>query len=100
MSRRHVKKITKKRASRWPLAIILAGIVLAAGAFLLAGIGSDGDYTAKVKGAPAIEVDQQEFDYGEVKLGSVITTSVRVTNVGEKPLRFTSRPYVELIDGC
>lgn len=100
MSRHKTKKVVKNRASRWPLAAALAGVLLITGAILLAGKGEEQDYTPKVKGEPAIEVDQQEFDYGDVKLGSVINTSVRVTNVGDEALRFTSRPYVELIDGC
>ncbi len=70
------------------------------GAILLAGKGSETDYKAKVKGQPAIVVDQQEYDYGEVKLGSSIKTAVKVTNVGDEPLRFSGRPYVELVEGC
>lgn len=100
MSRHKTKKALKKRVSRWPLAAALAGVLLITAALLLAGKGDAADYTAKVKGQPAIEVDQKEVDYGDVKLGSMIKTSVRVTNVGDQPLRFSSRPYVELIDGC
>lgn len=100
MSRHKTKKVVKKRASRWPLAAALVGVLLITAALLLSGKDEASEYTAKVKGQPAIEVDQKEVDYGDVKLGSMIKTSVRVTNVGDQPLRFSGRPYVELIDGC
>lgn len=100
MSRHKVNKAVKKQKSRWPLAAALAGLLLITGAILLAGKDQDQGYTTELKGEPAIEVDQQEFDYGDVKLGSMVTTSVKVTNTGGEPLRFTGRPYVELIDGC
>lgn len=100
MSRHKTKKIVKKQAFRWQLVAALAGVLLITGALLLAGKGDAAEFAAKVKGQPAIEVDQKEVDYGDVKLGSMIKTSIRVTNVGDQPLRFSSRPYVELIDGC
>ncbi len=79
---------------------VLAGVLLIGGAILLAGKGSETDYTAKAKGQPAITVDQQEYDYDDVKLGSSIKTAVKVTNVGDQPLRFSGRPYIELVEGC
>lgn len=100
MSRHKVKKTIRKRTPRWPLAAALVGVLLIASAFLLTGKGPETDFVAKVKGRPAIEVNQQEYDYGDVRLGSTIKTSVTVTNVGDEPLRFSGRPYVELVEGC
>jgi hypothetical protein len=98
MSSRLKKRQAKKTAS-WPLWLALAGmVILAAGVALAVKGGSKS--APGVTGAPALAVDQQRIDYGEVKLGSVITTRVQVTNVGDQPLRFTDNPYVELVEGC
>ncbi len=79
---------------------ILLGIVsLSVGLFLILSAKKVSQAT-RVTGQPYIEVDSTMLDYGQVKLGSVVNATIRVTNTGDQPLRFSEKPYVELIEGC
>jgi hypothetical protein len=49
---------------------------------------------------PRISVDQDRFDYGNVKLNTTIETAVRVRNIGNQVLALEQNPVVELIEGC
>jgi hypothetical protein len=57
-------------------------------------------YTPEVTGAPAVQVDKQVVDLGNIRLGKWVNTSFQVTNVGDQPLRLTQKPYVEVKEGC
>lgn len=96
-----VKHKKKKNKLLW-LVISAAGLFLfLVAAYLLAGNGRGAKKPIEVSGSPAIRVDQEVFEYGDVKLGGTpIKTEVRVTNVGDETLRFTEAPYVEVVEGC
>lgn len=49
---------------------------------------------------PRISVDQDRFDYGNVKLNTTIEAAVRVRNTGNQELALEQNPVVELIEGC
>ncbi len=53
-----------------------------------------------VADGPRISVDQDRFDYGDVKLNTTIETSVHVRNIGDQVLALDQNPVVELIEGC
>ena len=53
-----------------------------------------------VTGGPALQVDKQNIDFGNVTLGQTVEAKFEVTNVGDQPLRFTKKPYVEVVEGC
>jgi hypothetical protein len=53
-----------------------------------------------VTGGPALQVDQEKLDFGDVKLGQTVEAKFVVTNVGDQPLRFKQKPYVEVVEGC
>lgn len=92
----------RKAQNNFPIWLIVAGVVLllAVAVWALLSRGSDAR-TVEVTGAPGIKVDQEVFDYGDVKLGEKpIRTVVKVTNVGDQTLRFTEKPYVEVLEGC
>jgi HYDIN/CFA65/VesB-like, Ig-like domain len=106
------KKTGKSKTSRiWPVALIAGGILLVALAYFalrdknqptpprVLG-GAKSDFQPQVTGAPAISVEPQQIDLGEVKLGTPVQASFIVTNIGDKALKFIEAPYIELIEGC
>ena len=89
------------RRSFLPLWLSLAGLAL----LLIAGWAfargnPKGNANIEVTGAPRLKVETDVIDHGQVKLGSQIRDDIRVTNVGDRPLRFTEAPYVEVREGC
>lgn len=103
MGRYKTKLPQRKQAKKTlPIWLIIGGVglILILSAVFLSGIGRD-KAGIKVTGAPKIQVDQDIYDYGTVKLGGVpIRTVVQITNVGDQTLRFTEAPYVEVLEGC
>jgi len=53
-----------------------------------------------VQGQSSIRVDQQEINFGDVKLNVQQTFTITVTNVGDQPLRFAQAPHIEVVEGC
>jgi hypothetical protein len=60
----------------------------------------DPNFEPEVTGAPSVAVDQEVIDYGDVKLGTTVTTVFNVRNVGDEPLQILGEPRVELVEGC
>jgi len=91
------KRRQKKKTISTPVFILMSGgaLLLAAGIILgVQGIGGD------VGGTPALAVDQEVIDYGDVKLDTSLTFAVKVTNTGDGTLRFKEEPYIEVREGC
>jgi hypothetical protein len=95
MSRRNASRYERRRAGiAWPI-IVIGGILVVVAAFILfrqVG-GSDA-------GTPQIVVDQQRIDYGYVIFGDTKSFKIAVTNAGDGVLRFTKKPYIEVLEGC
>jgi len=92
------KRRKQKQTVSTPMFILMFGgaLVLAAGIlFGLQRAGTDND-----GGTPALAVDQQVIDYGDVKLNTNLTFEIKVTNTGDGTLRFKEEPYVEVLEGC
>ena len=98
MSKKYkIKRRQKKQTISTPVFILMFGgaLLLAAGIILgIQGFGGDGS------GTPALAVDQEVIDYGEVKLDTDLTFTVKVTNTGNGTLRFREEPYIEVREGC
>jgi hypothetical protein len=45
-------------------------------------------------------VDKERVDFGDRKLGTEVDISLQVTNIGDQPLRFAEKPYIEVVEGC
>ena len=64
--------------------------------------------TAKSKGGsasrppdgPRIRVTPEEINLGKVQVGKPVRASFTITNEGNRPLKFTESPYVEVSAGC
>ena len=89
MSKKHGRQRQRKNFP-W-LLVVLGGLLLLVAAFLFRNTDT---------GTPAVSVDQERIDYGEVKLNTSLTFSIVVTNTGDGVLRFREKPYIEVREGC
>ncbi|RPI29875.1 MAG: hypothetical protein EHM70_15320 [Chloroflexota bacterium] len=81
------------------LALVGLGLVLVAG-WSVWSSNSQAKANIEVKGAPRLKVEKDTIDHGDIKLGNQIRDDIRVTNVGDQPLRFTEAPFIEVKEGC
>jgi hypothetical protein len=89
--------------SKAPLLIIAGGVALVAIAGLLifgGGTPASPPAAVEVSGAPALKVDKEKVDVGDVRLGESVTVNFELANAGDQPLRFTEQPYVTVVEGC
>lgn len=94
-------KKRKQKNSKLPLFIIIGGaLLLILTTFFALRRQPAAAFQSEVKGAPSIKVDKDNVDLGKMKLGDTARVSFQVTNVGDKPLRFTEAPYIEVKEGC
>ena len=96
-----LKPKQKPKTSLLPLWLALAGLglVLIAGWAIL-NSSAQAKANVEVKGAPRLKVEKDTIDRGDIKLGTPIRDDIRVTNIGDQPLRFTEAPYIEVLEGC
>jgi hypothetical protein len=80
----------QQRNFPWLLAV-LGGLLLLTAIFLFRNTDT---------GTPAVSVDKERIDYGEVKLNTPLTFSIVVTNTGDGILRLKEKPYIEVREGC
>jgi len=99
MAKNNKKYRKQKQARKFPwLLVILGGGLLVLAAVLFANrLGGGGDTAG---GTPKMDVDQNKIDYGYVKFGNNKQFTIQVTNDGDGTLRFTEKPYVEVLEGC
>ncbi|MBI5567343.1 MAG: DUF1573 domain-containing protein [Chloroflexi bacterium] len=104
MTTKPSKKVTPPKQPGFPIwlpLIIVAGVVLIAVAVLSNTGSSTTVPTVPItSGAPALSVDKDKFDFGDVKLGQTVQVSFEVANTGDAPLRFKEKPYIEVAAGC
>jgi len=91
------KRRKQQKKSINPVVWFIGGGVLLIVAALFLAFGGNDDNDG---GTPALAVDQQTIDYGEVKLNTNLTFEIKVTNTGDGTLRFREEPYIEVREGC
>lgn len=85
----------------WPIGLVAAGVVLI-GVLLISNSANStpANFVPEAKGASVLKVDKEKVDLGNVKLGQTVSVSFEVTNVGDQPLRFKEKPYIQVVEGC
>jgi len=95
-----LKPKAKPKRNLMPLWLALAGLGLILVA-VWAILGSAQPKTnIEVKGASRLKVETDKIDRGDVKLGTPVRDDIRVTNVGDQPLRFVEAPFIQVKEGC
>ena len=100
-ARRNLARKRRRAQLTW-LFIALGGVFLVGAAFFVLR-GNQNTQTlaaVEVNGAPSLKVDKEKVDLGDEQLGQTVKVSFNLTNVGDKPLRFSAQPYVEVVEGC
>ncbi len=84
------------------VALIVGGALLLAAAIWFANTNTApvNPDLIEVRGQPRLKVDREVIDYGDVKLNTNLTFTITLTNVGDKTLRITETPYIEVREGC
>jgi hypothetical protein len=82
------------------LFLILGGFIIIVIALLFAFQKKSVSFTPEVIGQASLKTDKEVVDLGDVKLGQTVNVSFDLKNVGDVPLRFTSRPTIEVKEGC
>ena len=90
----------QKRIPIWLPLIIVAGLAVIVVVIASSNTAASVKFAPEVTGAPALKVDKEKVDFGDVKLGQTVQVSFDVTNVGDRILRFTDKPYVQVVEGC
>jgi hypothetical protein len=89
-----LKRQKQRKSFPWAL-VVIGGVLLIIVAFFFANQGG-----VSGGGTPAIAVDQQKIDYGDVKFGVEKTFAIKVTNTGDGMLSFKEEPFIEVLEGC
>lgn len=90
-----------RRRSPWPLLLLVGGGLLLVFVGIIAlNRPSKPQVAIEVNGSPALKVDKQKVDLGNIKLGNTVDVSFELMNVGDQPLRFSKTPYIEVAQGC
>ena len=97
------RKVSPQKPAGFPIwlpLIIVAGVVLIAVAVLSNTSSPAAPAAPDASGTPALSVDKDKFDFGNVPLGQTVSVAFDVANTGDAPLRFKEKPYIEVAAGC
>ena len=97
MSTKFKNKKKQKQTINPLVWLVGGGVLLIVTALFLAFGGSSNDSDG---GTPALVVDQDTIQYGDVKFNTNLTFEIMVTNTGDGTLRFKEDPYIEVREGC
>lgn len=97
----------QKSAPRWGIVAIVVGLTLAGLAGLWYLTRSSEPATASNPGSngptaegPRLALNEDYFDFGNMKLEQWARREFRLRNVGNQPLMLQGIPTVEVVEGC
>jgi hypothetical protein len=92
----------RKREKRpWPFLLAVGGLLLVAAAVLFTGQERNSPtIPVEVQGQPSLRVDQELVDFGEIEFEQPVYATFTLSNVGDRTLRFSEQPYIEVLEGC
>lgn len=91
------KKRKPQKKSINPVVWFIGGGVILIAAALFLAFGGSNDSGG---GTPALAVDQDTIQYGDVKFNTNLNFEIKVTNTGDGTLKFKEDPYIEVREGC
>ena len=94
------RKMKQKKGVSTPVFILIFGGALLLAAGILFGLQRVGGDVDSGGGTPALAVDQEVIEYGDVKFNTNLTFEIKVTNTGDGTLKFKEDPYIEVREGC
>jgi hypothetical protein len=94
MNKKYKNRRRPQKKAISPLILLIGGGLLLVAAAMSIVFGN-GD-----AGTPALAVDQEVIEYGDVKFETDLTFAIKVTNAGDGTLRFKGEPYIEVREGC
>ena len=102
MSHSHKRPTHQRKSANAfaPILLVLGGVLLLGLTAFLFWRGNAAAFTPEVTGAPRLKADKEKVDLGDVRLGQTVQVSFEIANVGDRPLRITGEPYVEVVEGC
>ena len=68
--------------------------------FVVYGTLKSGGAFDNPNGKAQISVDHEKLELGDQKLGSTVRAQFNIKNTGDGTLRFTDKPYIEVLEGC
>lgn len=92
------KRRKQKQTVSTPVFILMIGGALLLAAGIMFGLQRVGNDVGG--GMPALAVDQEVIEYGDVKFNTNLTFEIKVTNTGDGTLKFKEDPYIEVREGC
>lgn len=103
MSQHNQKKVLRhhKKKPLWPVILLIGGgLLLVFGVAFALSKPSGPKVAVEVNGSPSLKVDKEKVDLGDIKLGQTVEVSFQLSNAGDKTLRFSKAPYIEVKEGC
>ena len=95
------KPTIRHKQNLLPLWLSLSGLIIVAiAAWAILNSKTNENPIIEANGEPRLKVEKTLIDHGDVKLGTPVRDDIRVTNIGDQPLRFTEMPYIEILEGC
>jgi hypothetical protein len=103
MSKTNPQRYSKKRQKQksWlPLLLALGGLALVGLAFFALRDRPASGAAIQVTGSPSLKGNQEMIDLGDMKFNQLADVSFQLTNVGDRTLRFSKEPFIDVVEGC